>query len=528
MPFVIEPFTIKEVVDALKSISADSAKGSTGIESKILKDCADILAPHITKLYNNCLIHKKIPDDWKIAYLTPIYKGKGSKSELTNYRPISSLPEIAKKFESLVATRITNYMEENNLLSNCQFGFRKGLSCELALNTLISNIREKVDKKHFVIPVFLDLSKAFDTINHQLLLIKLKFYNFDDSTIALIENYLSNRTMIVKLNGSLSKSAKLEIGVPQGSVLGPLLFIIFINDLIYLQLQSKLIMFADDTTTLLSSLCIQDLTSKISIDLALIHEWLNHNHLILNWDKTVAILFQRTVQDYQSKHNPSIQLNNKSVKFVQETKILGITLDNKLKFDKHIAITVSSVNRKTFLISRNLKMFSSKVRSTLFKLFILPYFDYCSTIFIHYGYAASKLKIEACFSKSINRLLKLNLNESILTQQYELLKAYNILPPALRQLYHLCSFILIVLKNNKLELNKTIKSLKNTRDSRSCPYQLPLFKQEIGQFSFVTITIKLLNKFLHNKILNLKYSIIKGDIKKNIIQIYEASEAFYT
>jgi hypothetical protein len=287
-------------------------------------------------------------------------------------------------------------------------------------------------------------------------------------------------------------------------------------------------MFADDTTTLLSGLCINDLTSKISIDLALIHEWLNHNHLILNWDKTVAILLQRTAQDYQSKHNPSIQLNNKPVKFVSETKILGITLDNKLKFDKHIAITVSSVNRKTYIISRNLKMFSAKFRSTLFKLFILPYFDYCSTTFIHYGYVASKNKFEACFSKSINRILKLNINNSILTQQYEILKTYNILPLTLRQLYHLCSFILIVLKNNKLELNKKINSLKNTRDSRSCPYQLPVFRKELGQFSFITITIKLLNKFLHDKILNLKHSTIKGDIKKNIIKIHEASEAFYT
>ena len=177
-----------------------------GIDTIIFKDCAAELAPIFTNLFNSCLETSSIPDEWKIAHLTPCFKGKGSKSDVNNYRPISVLSPLSKVFESLIAVRITNYFEKNNLLFNSQFGFRKGLSCELALNTFISKVRRSLDNTKFGMASFLDLSKAFDTINHLILLTKLKFYNFDYQSYILMENYLSIRTMMVNVNGTFSFS----------------------------------------------------------------------------------------------------------------------------------------------------------------------------------------------------------------------------------------------------------------------------------------------------------------------------------
>jgi len=147
-----------------------------------------------------------MPTEWKLAHLTPNHKGKGSKSDINNYRPLSVLSPIAKVYESLLAERISNFFESNNLLYDNQFGFRKGLSCELALNTFIDKIRQKLELKEYVIAIFLDLSKAFDTISHKILLLKLKYYNFSPSALSLVENYLSDRTMKVNLNGTFSKT----------------------------------------------------------------------------------------------------------------------------------------------------------------------------------------------------------------------------------------------------------------------------------------------------------------------------------
>ena len=165
----------------------------------------------------------------------------------------------------LLAKRITEYFESNSLFNEIQFGSRKNLSCEIALNTMIEDWREALDKKDDVISIFLDLSKAFDTIDHSLFLKKLEYYNFDNSAIILLKNYLNNRLIKVKLDQTLSKSEPLNVGVPQGSILGPLFFIIFINDFDKLNLSSKLVLFADDSTLYLSGNNIETLLSKLTM-----------------------------------------------------------------------------------------------------------------------------------------------------------------------------------------------------------------------------------------------------------------------
>ena len=223
------------------------------------------------------------------------------KSELTNYRPISILSPISKVFESLIAEQIYAYLESNQLLHQAQYGFRKGLSCEIALNTLIDEWRESLDAGNDTIAILIDLSKAFDTVDHELLTTKLTYYNFHNDLIHLLKSYLSNRSIKVKVNDSLSNSKPINIGVPQGSVLGPLLFILFINDFCSLDIKSSKTIFADDTTLSLAGKNISETITQLESDLALVSEWLQFNRLILNWKKTMAMIISAKKSESQLK-----------------------------------------------------------------------------------------------------------------------------------------------------------------------------------------------------------------------------------
>ena len=183
--FEISPFAVLEVVAGLKSLAASSGKGEVGIDSVILIGGAEVIGPQITYLFNLIISSGVYPDDWKCAHIMPLYKGKGKKSEAANYRPISILPPISKLFETLISNQIRIYLESNNMLHHSQFGFRKNLSCELALNSMVEDWRGWLDEKDDVISIFLDLSKAFDTVDHDILISKLPYYFFGSKTICL-------------------------------------------------------------------------------------------------------------------------------------------------------------------------------------------------------------------------------------------------------------------------------------------------------------------------------------------------------
>jgi hypothetical protein len=261
-----------------------SSPGSSGISIKVLKLLPDCFPAIFTKLFNYC-----IPDDWKMALVTPLFK-KGESTSLNNYRGISDLSPIAKIFEKILASQITNYFENNNLFTPHQHGFRKNHSCESALHELISDINKARNTKLITMLLFIDFKKAFDTVDSSILLTKLFHYGFNTSSLLLIANYFSNRQQKTRIDNLTSNSNSILLGVPQGSILGPIFFLIYINDLIFFTENVFAKLFADDTTLYQFSNNIDDLYKEFSIAIKNLLDWCSKNRLDINWSKTFLMV----------------------------------------------------------------------------------------------------------------------------------------------------------------------------------------------------------------------------------------------
>ena len=348
--FFFNPISEYEVLKTIKSLDPNKASGPNSIPNKILNllliDISDIL----TKIFNLSFQTGKFISLLKNVKVIPIFKNKGSAFDVSNFRPISLLSNIDKIFEKLVHSRVTSFLNANNLIFNKQFGFRSKHSTTHTLITITERIRTALDKGEFSCGVFIDLQKAFDTVDHQILLTKLKHYGVRGITNKWFESYLSNRRQSVFISGHYSEYKILKHGVPQGSVLGPLLFLLYINDLPNAILNSESFLFADDTGLLFSDKNPKVIESKINLDLRTLISWLNSNMISLNATKTEVILFrnpQKTVN-----HNICIKLNGKPLNFTSSVKYLGITLDEHLSWKNHYDSLSIKLNKSNGILSK--------------------------------------------------------------------------------------------------------------------------------------------------------------------------------
>ena len=364
----------------LQNLNVSKATGIDNISAKYLKMAAPAISKHLTKILNLSIKNGTFPDSFKKAKVTPIFK-KGSKTDVNNFRPISVLPTLNSIYERHVSKCLTNFLDNYNLIYKLQSGFRRLHSCQTALTKVVDNWLKALNNNNIVGTVFLDLSKAFDLVNHNILIQKLKCYKFSSSAIAWFESYLNNRLQQVHISGKLSTPKEIKAGVPQGSVLGPLLFLLYVNDL-PLTLQFCILdLFADDATLSSSDSSILNLTNSLNSDLENFMSWCTKNDMKVNVPKTKAMLISTRYKVNQIMASPpTLKIGNETIDISTNEKLLGIHVDNVLSWSTQIESTIKKCNTLLYLLSRIKCYLSIPVRKMFFNAYILPHIDYCCTI----------------------------------------------------------------------------------------------------------------------------------------------------
>ena len=377
--FHMETVSSTKVFSLLSKLCKSKATGLDQISARLLRECSDLIADSLCGIFN-CSINTCIfPDEWKCSKVIPLFK-QGPRNELNNYRPISIIPVVAKVFERIIYDQVEAFVNDNNLLFNSQSGFRSLHSTVTALLEATNDWAYSIDRGNVNAVVFLDLKKAFDTVNHDILLSKLNAYGVGGASGNWFKSYLGGRNQKCFVNRSLSKQNSLSCGVPQGTILGPLLFLIYINDLPNCLEHSQPRMYADDTHLSFAANNIPDIESKLNEDLTNVNEWLIANRLTLNSSKTEFMLIGSRQRISTFDSSPSLIIDGTPVKRVTHTKSLGVNIDENLSWSVHIDTISKKIASGIGAIKRMRAFVPDTTLKYIFNSIVQPHFDYCCVV----------------------------------------------------------------------------------------------------------------------------------------------------
>ena len=345
----IRPTSVDEVKFVISAMNKNKSTGPNSLHNNIINIAHNILALPLSHIINLSFISGVFPDNLKIAQIIPIHK-KDDKLLCDNYRPISLLSNISKIIEKLMHYRLSDFLKNSNILYTLQFGFRSKYSTNHALIQITEKLRKAIDDKNYACGVFIDLQKAFDTVNHDILIAKLYHYGIRGIASNWFKSYLKDRKQYVCINGCNSNYQTITHGVPQGSVLGPLLFILYINDLHNAIAHSTTYHFADDTNLTYVHKSIKTLNKHINHDLKLLIHWLRANKISLNTGKTEIIIFKSKHSIISKKLN--FRISGQKILPSSSVKYLGLAIDEHLNWDMHLHSLKSKLARANGMLAK--------------------------------------------------------------------------------------------------------------------------------------------------------------------------------
>ena len=409
------------------------AVGHDQLPAKIYKDTSESLCHTICRLINLSYKTSTFPATLKHAIVKPVFKNKGSLEDPQFYRPLSILTVLSKIFEKSAKHQITSYLEEHGKLYESQHAYRKHHSTTTSLAEITDYLHKEIEEKRIPAIVSTDLSKAFDTVSHPLLLQKLEKMGLGSDCTSWIQSYLSNRTQVTSFPGQTSDVCTIESGVPQGSILGPILFIAFTTDLAKEVPESKIVAYADDAAILVSASNLETLQTRIEKILQQVQEWYTSNGLLINPSKTeYMVLGKGNIMEINVKEGD----NNIPIQSKKHLKVLGVTIDQRLSWNEH----VTTIKKKTTNAIRNIARTSAilplKSRQMLTEALVTPHYNYCDVV-----YDGCSEKAKNNLQRNQNYAARALLGRSKYSSATEALKQLNWLPLEKRRKLHTAVFV---------------------------------------------------------------------------------------
>lgn len=506
----INPTNVVKIIDQLKcKNSCDLWDVSMSLIKKVRYEIASPLALVI----NYCIQNGSFPDVLKMAKVIPLFK-KGALSDANNYRPISLLPVFSKIFEKYIANELYTFIETHKILNSRQFGFQRKKNTTNAIVSLLERVLWDLDSSKNTYGLFCDLSKAFDCVSHKILLLKLEHYGVRNRELSIFTSYLENRKQVLECNGIKSHTNNMEMGVPQGSILGPLLFILYINDLVVcVENEKDIVLFADDTTVVVSDKIKENVCIKLDILIGNIKNWFNANNLLLNVEKTNIIrFFLGTGHSIDMIKNT---IDKHFIKSIDHIKFLGIIIDSKLIWNKHIDTLVGKLKSAVYAIKTIRQLSDIKSAKTVYHAYFHSIMSYG---ILAWGNASDSSRIFILQKRAIRSILFMKNIESCRDKFKEL----GIMTMTGEFIYQNLMYVKLNIDNFKL--NSDLHE-HNTRHKNNLSYPRRRLAK-VGN-SYLCISIKLYNK-LDQDVQQLNDAVFSNRIRRLLIEksYYTLDEAF--